>query len=602
LSLRVRRHSLTQIWDAITIKSVREGRGVATARRVAWTGRNSATATLHVRHGSTLFCSHSQLVRSALLLALPLALLFGLDLGLRPNNVWAYSPQSAEVRQVIDKALTYLATAREKRLGGKCLIGLVFLKERQPEHPKVKEALEAVRSFVDQSPERLVVSTESYTPSLAIMFLCELDPGLYHDDIQKLLRAMWQRQLPQGAWTYGSGQQGDTSQTQYGVLACWTAHRAGFDVPSSAVLNVCQWLVRTQDPGGGFGYKPHDPGSDNPHRVDQKEIRESVSIAGLGSLYICSTLLGLNPLVQRASGDVQVVPSALVPVPERGSGSLDVRLNRSLANRIRRAMNDGNRWQKKNYTISPDQYTYYYLYALERYQSFREIAEGNSMAEPHWYNEGVEFLAREQTAEGSWPRPQGFTGTAIDACFAVLFLQRNTKKTINRNQFGEGLLIGGRGLPTDTRRIRVVDGRVVSALERRSAAALARVLSDPDSPDFEALARAGDALLIDPTGTTAEDQASLRRLADSQNLDVRVLAIRALATQRNLDNVPTFITALADEDSTVVRTARDALRQVSRKFEGFELPDHSTVAQRESVIRAWQTWYLGIRPEAEFGD
>ena len=162
--------------------------------------------------------------------------------------------------------------------------------------------------------------------------------------------------------------------------------------------------------------------------------------------------------------------------------------------------------------------------------------------------------------------------------------------------------MGGRGLPRDTRRIRMVDGRVVSAMERRSAAALARLLSDPDSPDFEALTRAGDALLIDPAGTTAEDQQSLRRLATSGAVEVRRLAIRALATQRELDNVPTFIATLTDEDSALVREARDALRQVSRKFKGFGLSNDPTPEQMQSAIRDWKAWYLEIRPDAVFLD
>jgi hypothetical protein len=529
------------------------------------------------------------------------ALVLVLAFGASPQRVLAYTPQSPEVRQIIDRAMAYLATAREHRPGGKCLIGLVFLKERQPEHVKVKAALDAALAYARQSPERLLTAGDTYTPALVVMFLCELDPDLYRSEIDKVLTALWQRQRPEGAWTYGGQAVGDTSQSQYAVLACWTAHRAGFEVPSRAVLNVCQWLVRTQDANGGFGYQPLDPG-ENAARVKQQNVRESISLAGLGSVYICSTLLGMNPIVQRSAGAVQAIPDAFVPVPEPASGSLDVRLSRGLASEIKRAMNDGNRWYSANYTISPTQYTYYYLYALERYQSFRELAEDKPEAEPRWYNDGVRYLASAQNEKGHWPPAQGYTGDAIDACFAVLFLQRNTSKSIRETQFGEGLLVGGRGLPGDVRRIRMVDGRVVSALERRSAAALARVLSDPDSPDFEALTLAGDALLIDPAGTTTEDQQTLRRLARSGAVEVRRLAIRALATQRELDNVPTFIVALSAEDSSVMREARDALRQVSRKFDGFGLPNDPTPAQLKSAILAWKQWFREIRPDAVFFD
>lgn len=569
---------------------------MAEAFRLAFQ-RSLPSATLLVRRQTVLLCSYSHLVRFVLVFTLVGSLSGTACL----RTASAFTPQSPEVREIIDRAIEYLATAREHRQGGKCLIGLVFLKERQPEHARVKEALDAALAYAGQPLNRIASSGDTYAPALVVMFLCELDPDLYRSEIEKVLTALWQRQTTAGAWTYAGQVQGDTSQSQYAVLACWAGHRNGFEVPSNAVLNVCQWLARTQDLKGGFGYHPVDPGA-NSNRVTQKEVRESVSLAGLGSLYVCSTLLGLNPLVHQSTGEVQAIPDAFVPVPVRGSGSLDVRLNRGLANEIKRAMKDGNKWYTANYTISPVQYTYYYLYALERYQSFRELTERKPQPEPSWYNDGVQYLQRTQTEDGHWPTPQGFTGAAIDACFAVLFLQRSTQKAIRGSQFGEGLLVGGRGLPSDTRRIRMVDGRVVSAMERRSAAALARVLSDPNSPDFEALKRAGEALLIDPAGTTAEDQRSLRRLARSGSVEVRRLAIRALATQRELDNVPTFIAALSADDPTLMLEARDALRQMSRKFDGFGLPSEPTPQQLNSAILAWKEWFLEIRPDTVFLD
>ena len=55
---------------------------------------------------------------------------------------------------------------------------------------------------------------------------------------------------------------------------------------------MANWLLKTQDPSGGFGYQ----GNIAPNAgalVAQSEIRPSMTAAGSGSLYICANLLGL---------------------------------------------------------------------------------------------------------------------------------------------------------------------------------------------------------------------------------------------------------------------------------------------------------------------
>ena len=83
---------------------------------------------------------------------------------------------------------------------------------------------------------------------------------------------------------------------------------------------------------------------------------------------------------------------------------------------------------------------------------------------------------------------------------------------------------------------------------------------------------------------------------------MRRLAIRALAAQRKLDNVPTFIAGLSADDTSVIRESRDALRLVSRKFGGFSLPNNPTDKQLNDATEAWKKWYLEIRPGAALLD
>jgi hypothetical protein len=77
-------------------------------------------------------------------------------------------------------------------------------------------------------------------------------------------------------------------------------------------------------------------------------------------------------------------------------------------------------------------------------------------------------------------------------------------------------------------------------------------------------------------------------------------ALRALHNTRDLDNVPVFIFALGDPDPRVVRRARDALRVLSRKIDGFGLADEPTEGAKLDASQRWKQWFLSIRPDAQF--
>ena len=39
---------------------------------------------------------------------------------------------------------------------------------------------------------------------------------------------------------------------------------------------------------------------------------------------------------------------------------------------------------------------------------------------------------------------------------------------------------------------------------------------------------------------------------------------------------------------------------MSRRFDGFGMPDKPSDSDKEAAIEAWKSWYLGIEPDAEF--
>ncbi len=508
----------------------------------------------------------------------------------------AYTPESPEVKQMVAKGLEYLGSQDPEtfsRLGALCLAGLAFVKAGQPEHPTVKAAIQACRDLTAKGPEQITTSVcDIYSSGLVIIFLSAVDGSAYRQEIGVMVRSLERRQLSGGGWTYESLAVGDTSMTQYGALGMWEAAASGYPLPVDRVARTLGWLMRTQDPSGGWGYHADDPGSFQ--LVPQTEVRLSLATAALGSIYLCADLLELS------TGKVSVerdLPPALKPVETPGRSR--ARIDRA---QLRQTLRNGTTWFNNQYRIDPDGYTHYYLYALERYQSLREVAERRPVAEPLWYNQGVEYLARTQAEDGTW---RSNSGVDADTAFAILFLLRSMKKSIQKaKNFGDGTLTGGRGLPSNTADAELKQGRVVSRKLTGPATGLLEILNDPNHPDILYLADNLDQVNPNAKGgnLTSAQRAELDRVAESGTVEARLVALRALARARDLDNVPRLITALRDREWRVVQEANAGLARMARRLSGFDLPETPDEAAREKLIGRWKAWYRTVRPEAEFAD
>ena len=513
-----------------------------------------------------------------------------------------YTPESPEVKRAVARAIRFLESddANDGRIGARALVGLALLKNgAKPEHPKVIQSLEAIQGRLgDLDPEKVRFG-EIYSPGLAAIFLVELDPGKYASEIQCLIDYLQLQQKPHGGWGYLDRQTGDTSMTQYGVLSSWEATQAGFRVPIESVEGVATWLLKTQDPSGAFGYQ--GTVSDTFALVQQSGVRHSMAAAGLGSVYICADLLGL---VEKVDDREDGLPPALKEVkqeePAGGAPKPKTRIDPRL---LREAQARGNRWIRANYVIDPEGWTHYYMYALERYMSFRELAQkgsaGDSAKESNWYNDGVRYLIDTQADNGSW---ESRSEATADTSFGVLFLLRSTKKSIEKaRNFGDGMLIGGRGLPKESDRVVVRKGKVVATPLLDRAQQLLAALDSPDDPEFaQAVEQLAELTSQQAEELIGEHANRLRRLAGERSPEARVTAVRTLAKTRNLENAPTLIYALTDPDPEIVREARDALRRISRRPSGFGLSDRPAAAELRTAIENWKAWYLAIRPDAEF--
>jgi hypothetical protein len=231
--------------------------------------------------------------------------------------------------------------------------------------------------------------------------------------------------------------------------------------------------------------------------------------------------------------------------------------------------------------------------------AFREFFDHKPEKEPEWYNDGAAFLMKSQGQNGSW---NGQCGPVADTAFSVLFLMRNTKKVIGlkAQPYGEGTMIGGRGIPKDTSRIELRNGNIVARPLLGPGEALIRALENPDSRRFdESVERLADLPSDQFEKLAAKYGDKIRQLVRSKSPEARLAAVKALGTTRDLDNVEMLIYALTDPDYRVVRAANDGLLRIRRVPLVVPLPENFAEEDRRLLVEKWKAWYQTIRPSAD---
>jgi hypothetical protein len=506
------------------------------------------------------------------------------------NKALAYTPESPEVLEVIDKGLKFLESQTHGEVGGKCLIAIAFHKRGMSEgHPKIQEALEACRQSVDEEKQRGYL----YGKCIAIIFLTELNATAHRDLINKYVSQLKDHQKEHGGFGYQGIPTGDTSQTQYAALAYWELLNHGISPDADSVQRCLNWVMRTRDPSGVWGYQGIDPGNFN--LVEQPDKPGlSMAAAGMSGAMILGNLVGLlKPPSAETMAAVDELPSALKRAEEPGkkrapslpSGSVD-------RQRLQETVSAGRAWIDKNFGYEVHEYQSYYYYSVERFRSFQEYLDGEINEEPAWYNEGFKRLKETQAADGSW---SDNAGPACSTAFSVLFLLRSTQKSIEAS-LGEGTLVGGRGLPSDLSKLRLRGGKLVVDQKPTEADQLLGMLDDANSTALDDLLDNPAALTV--TNVDPADARRLQQVVKSGPAAARLLAVRALAKLRSIDYAPTLIFALTDPDKRVVREARDGLRSISRHFEGYGPSDNFDQAEQDAAVERWKEWYQTIRPDA----
>jgi hypothetical protein len=529
--------------------------------------------------------------------------------------VSAYTPTDPVVTKMVDGGIKYLeAKGGALDSGGDAfgwsagevvMVGYAHHKVvHDPEHPLVKKALGVAKQLVAdlEAGRREQSQKRNYTMSVCVLLFAEVDAIRYRNEMMVIQRHLLEGQMSNGGFGYPGEHDGDTSQVQYVILALWTLDRNGIPLDYAKVVSTAQWLLRVQDINGPWPYHGKDPGVGKPN-TSQPKTGMSMALAGGSSILIAGDALRLwGETVDDTDPGIPGLPKAIKVYKEDTNVSRRKRVTMS-EEPIKRAVQYMEAWRKKNpykRTNAIDWY-YYQLYTIERYQSFLEIAYGLPKdSSPAWYNEGVDELRQFQGSDGGWA-DRSHTAGPLSTAFALLFLIRSTQKTIFTAS--SGALQGGYGLPKDTTDIRVdgtqIKGRPIAA----QVTDLLDILEEDGADDTEGKSIPEDMQLDkDPVARAAQLDRLERLVRGSKSWQARRVAANLLATSDELRVVPALIFALSDGDLQVRRYARDGLRFISRKFEGFGMPDKPSVGELQKAQQQWRDWYRTMNPKHVFLD
>lgn len=528
-----------------------------------------------------------------------------------------YTPDSPKVQTMVEAAVKYLhkTSGTNER---KCLVALSIVQASKrydaavPEGDKfVDGVIKNIRSEIKGGS--LLKYKEVYYPCLALILLCEMDDVRYRPEIDKLLAAFEAQQLKNGGFAYRGRKEWDTSQTQFVALAYFVARQHKINVSVESSKRILEFMMAVQM-NRTWHYSPSD-----------KMPRISIHAACAGTVYLLSDLLQLQPRVKkvekrRVQGfGTELPPAISLYIPEvnldgsdgdqgqwQGQGPL-VKVDKR---NLQEVKSKANSQFESIFTFNVNKWPFYYYYALERYAYFREQAEGSvgNGSMRRWYDQGVDFFASIQKKDGSFPDgPEPNSPANVNTAFAVMFLVRSSE--ILSLPPSSSSLAGGSDLASlKGQKLKQLRGGKIQSTE---ASQNLNELLDSLNQDLsgEQLATLTESLKTAigdyqdrPETSRGEAQSFLRSLVKDKNYYKRLIAVRFLAAEQDLDNAPALIYAMGDPDVRICVEAHNGLRLISRKIDSIPLSENPTRADLTTVKEQWSSWYTKLRPSAELYD
>ena len=443
------------------------------------------------------------------------------------------------------------------------------------------------------------MATKSKVPNVAAtstLVLAEVDSKKYYPQLKFLESYFRKVRNPAGFYTYPGNSKGDVSQTQYAILALWTLDKVGVVIDYPGVVKTIDWLLRVQDKSGGWPYLGIIPNSNE--LTDQQGVTPCLAMAGGSAMMIAADIL--RSWGNRGAPDdpqVQDLPKAIrLDTGDKELENADAVRPTVDTDRLLASIQKCDAYLSKKSpdpAKEPSTWPYYQIYTLERYESFKEALKGEGGQVSPWYDFGVDFLKSKKSGDG-WPQ-NTYTTEGVSTAFAVLFLIRSTQKAIESSVVG--VARGGYGLPDDTTEISVDGGQVKGKKAATAVTDLLNILEEDGGSKLEGKSIPEDLQLdTDPEKRKVTLDRLTRLVRGSQSWQARRVAARVLGQSGEMDVAPALIYALTDNDRVVQRYARDGLRFISRRFEGFGMPDEPSEYQVREAVTTWRKWYLSMYP------
>jgi len=531
-------------------------------------------------------------------------------------------------QEQINKGRAFLLTRlKDYNEFGPLGIGILALIKTAPSHtdgpykgkpkkePELQALIDRFAKEADEKPNAYTQQDGTYAIAVTVSLLIADDAGAHERLIRKLVAQIIANQRSNGCWTYPSGnpERGDTSQTQYIVLALWDAAMAGVEIPPRVWDSVLDWQIRTQDTKGeggpgGFVYQPQSI-PEQGKQVDQGGEIATMGVAGLSTMLICQGQL--PALKKRGNARVMLIDELIRPAvddPDEKGYILKVQ-----PEMLHRSVDAAEAWVRKNSIFQgPFKDVHkvnYYLYGYERVAALRKYM-GMPLKGDDWYHNGASVLVKSQKPDGSWALGAHWNEVA-DTAFALLFLGKTMEKKlskINVEILQRSLAIGGSGgLPT-------ADGSSGgSAFQRQydryktqptsSIDDLVKILEDPDKVVEEEASAQVEQLTADQLKELVQkvggDTRKLRQWAYDKRPEARKAALTALSRTRDPRYVPILVDALNEKDAGIYTTAREGLRFVSRNIEVFGLPEAEkrTPDKLKAAVGRVQEWFKSLNVE-----
>ncbi len=531
-----------------------------------------------------------------------LSIVLGLAIGFASSSQ-AYTPDDPLVVNMVDRGMRFLEKEAARSDGETVIVAYAHFKvDHDESNPVVVRGISAAKGFAAKIGGGQQFKS-NYECACAVLLLCEISPKRYLSELAIFQRYFNEVQQDHGGFSYPDERNGDTSQVQYAILALWTLDRNGFKVDYGRTIKAMQWLMQVQDVKGPWPY--HGKLSTRGGLTTQAETGISMALAGGASLLIAGDSIGMwgESVVDSDTGIVGL-PKAIKIYKEDTNASRRKKV-KFPKEPLFRSIEFMERW-RNGASQNPDTkhiWYFYIAYTMERYESFREIAQGKkSDPSPAWYNTIVDELKATQSGEsGGWELRSSKTSPPVSTAFAILFLIRSTQKSLGSG--ASASTRGGIGFTGDVSNATLVNGKSFVKSPAQSVTGMLDLLEGEGADDLDGKAMADNAKLpTDPVARNAQLDRLERLVRGSRSWQARRVAAKLLGTSDELRVVPALIFALSDPDETVRRYARDGLRFVSRKFDGFGMPDEPDNSELRQAQSKWRKWYQRADPSFVFLD